>query len=208
LIGETALVKVLPSKNIEESPSSGGNLLEAVKGRKAATHRLLSDLPTHAVTTGLYQFSIRLRFNCDSGVLMGSGAVDPHGDIAPQVMGCGNRQSSVAGREPVETICAPWFHRYNDGMSTSNETRSVLVGYILWIFGFTGSHRFYYGKPITGTIWFFTGGLLLIGWINVVKDATLACGLVVKVPLFIRVGDQVKVDTTTHKYMGKEGGHR
>jgi TM2 domain-containing membrane protein YozV len=26
-------------------------------------------------------------------------------------------------------------------------------------------HRFYYGKPITGTIWFFTGGLLLIGWI-------------------------------------------
>ncbi len=51
----------------------------------------------------------------------------------------------------METICAPWFHRYNDGMSTSNETHSVLVGYILWIFGFTGSHRFYYGKPITGT---------------------------------------------------------
>jgi elongation factor P len=40
---------------------------------------------------------------------------------------------------------------------------------------------------------------------NVMKDATLACGLVVKVPLFIRVGDQVKVDTATHKYMGKEG---
>jgi hypothetical protein len=33
------------------------------------------------------------------------------------------------------------------------------------IFGFTGSHRFYYGKPITGTIWFFTAGLLLIGWL-------------------------------------------
>jgi TM2 domain-containing membrane protein YozV len=65
----------------------------------------------------------------------------------------------------VETICAPWFHRYNDGMSTSIETHSVLVGYVLWIFGFTGSHRFYYGKPITGTIWFFTAGLLLIGWI-------------------------------------------
>src|SRR5262245_50190268 len=26
-------------------------------------------------------------------------------------------------------------------------------------------HRFYYGKPISGTIWFFTGGLFLIGWI-------------------------------------------
>lgn len=45
------------------------------------------------------------------------------------------------------------------------DTHSMLVGYLLWIFGFTGSHRFYYGKPITGTIWFFTGGLLLIGWI-------------------------------------------
>ena len=46
-----------------------------------------------------------------------------------------------------------------------NETHSVLVGYILWIFGFLGSHRFYFGKPITGTIWFFTLGLLGIGWI-------------------------------------------
>jgi TM2 domain-containing membrane protein YozV len=36
---------------------------------------------------------------------------------------------------------------------------------LLWIFGFTGAHRFYYGKPITGTIWFFTGGLFLIGWL-------------------------------------------
>jgi TM2 domain-containing membrane protein YozV len=50
-------------------------------------------------------------------------------------------------------------------MTNDNETHSVLVGYILWIFGFTGSHRFYFGKQITGTIWFFTGGLLLIGWI-------------------------------------------
>lgn len=35
----------------------------------------------------------------------------------------------------------------------------------MWIFGFTGAHRFYFGKPITGTIWFFTLGLLGIGWI-------------------------------------------
>ena len=47
----------------------------------------------------------------------------------------------------------------------STDTHSKVIGYLLWIFGFTGSHRFYYGKPITGTIWFFTGGLLLIGWI-------------------------------------------
>ena len=44
-------------------------------------------------------------------------------------------------------------------------THSLLVGYLLWVFGFTGAHRFYYGKQITGTIWFLTGGLLLIGWI-------------------------------------------
>ncbi|HEY9035749.1 MAG TPA: TM2 domain-containing protein [Pseudomonadales bacterium] len=39
------------------------------------------------------------------------------------------------------------------------------VGYILWIFGFTGAHRFYFGKPVSGTIWFFTLGLLGIGWL-------------------------------------------
>ena len=44
-------------------------------------------------------------------------------------------------------------------------THSVAVGYVCWLLGFLGMHRFYYGKPITGTIWFFTGGLFLIGWI-------------------------------------------
>lgn len=39
-----------------------------------------------------------------------------------------------------------------------------MIGYVLWIFGFTGAHRFYFGKPVTGTIWFFTAGLFLIGW--------------------------------------------
>lgn len=43
-------------------------------------------------------------------------------------------------------------------------THSPIIGYLLWIFGFTGAHRFYYGKPITGAIWFFTGGLLGVGW--------------------------------------------
>jgi len=50
-------------------------------------------------------------------------------------------------------------------MNGHAQTHSKVVGYVLWIFGFTGSHRFYFGKPISGTIWFFTGGLLLIGWI-------------------------------------------
>jgi TM2 domain-containing membrane protein YozV len=44
-------------------------------------------------------------------------------------------------------------------------SHSILMGYLLWIFGFMGAHRFYYGRPITGTIWFFTLGLFFIGWI-------------------------------------------
>jgi len=50
-------------------------------------------------------------------------------------------------------------------MAQTQDTHSKTVGYVLWIFGFTGSHRFYYGKPVTGTIWFFTLGLLGIGWL-------------------------------------------
>ncbi len=44
-------------------------------------------------------------------------------------------------------------------------THSVVVGYILWIFGFFGAHRFYYGRTISGIVYFLTAGLLLIGWI-------------------------------------------
>ena len=44
-------------------------------------------------------------------------------------------------------------------------THSTFIGYILWLFGFTGAHRFYYGKPVTGTIWLFTFGLAGIGWL-------------------------------------------
>lgn len=47
----------------------------------------------------------------------------------------------------------------------SNDTHSLAVGYLLWIFGFLGAHRFYFGRPVSGTIYFFTLGLFLIGWI-------------------------------------------
>lgn len=51
-------------------------------------------------------------------------------------------------------------------MTTSrNDTHSKTIGYLLWIFGFIGAHRFYYGKTISGIIYFFTLGLLGIGWI-------------------------------------------
>ncbi len=49
--------------------------------------------------------------------------------------------------------------------NSKHTTHSLLVGYLLWILGFLGAHRFYYGKQISGTIYFFTLGLLFIGWI-------------------------------------------
>ncbi|MBU0960931.1 MAG: TM2 domain-containing protein [Proteobacteria bacterium] len=45
------------------------------------------------------------------------------------------------------------------------ETHTPVIGYILWIFGFLGAHRFYYGRPLTGTLYFCTLGLFFIGWI-------------------------------------------
>ncbi len=45
------------------------------------------------------------------------------------------------------------------------KTHSMVIGYILWIFGFIGAHRFYYGRPVSGTLYFFTLGLLGIGWL-------------------------------------------
>ncbi len=47
----------------------------------------------------------------------------------------------------------------------SGDTHSLLVGYILWIFGIFGAHRFYFGRPVSGTIYLFTLGLFFIGWI-------------------------------------------
>lgn len=45
------------------------------------------------------------------------------------------------------------------------KTHSILIGYLAWIFGFTGAHRFYYGRPISRTVYFFTLGLLGVGWL-------------------------------------------
>jgi TM2 domain-containing membrane protein YozV len=54
---------------------------------------------------------------------------------------------------------------YQSSVVYGEQSHSLVIGYLLWIFGFTGSHRFYFGKPITGTIWFCTLGLFFIGWL-------------------------------------------
>lgn len=46
-----------------------------------------------------------------------------------------------------------------------DDTHELAIGYLLWIFGFLGAHRFYFGRPVSGTIYFFTLGLFLVGWI-------------------------------------------
>lgn len=45
------------------------------------------------------------------------------------------------------------------------DSHSTLVGYLLWVFGFLGAHRFYYGKKISGVIYLCTLGLFGIGWL-------------------------------------------
>ena len=45
------------------------------------------------------------------------------------------------------------------------QTHHQAIGYILWIFGFTGAHRFYFGRSFSGAIYFLTLGLLGIGWL-------------------------------------------
>jgi TM2 domain-containing membrane protein YozV len=70
----------------------------------------------------------------------------------------------------------------------NTQTHSLIVGYLLWLFGFLGAHRFYYGKQISGTIYFFTLGLLFVGWI---VDLFLIPGMNKKADIRFRQG---KVD--------------
>ena len=50
-------------------------------------------------------------------------------------------------------------------MDMDDDTHELAIGYLLWLFGFLGIHRFYFGRPVSGTIYFFTLGLFFIGWI-------------------------------------------
>jgi TM2 domain-containing membrane protein YozV len=44
--------------------------------------------------------------------------------------------------------------------------RSLLLAYLLWLVGGPLSlHKFYLGRPVVGLLYFFTGGLFLLGWI-------------------------------------------
>jgi TM2 domain-containing membrane protein YozV len=91
-------------------------------------------------------------------------------------------------------------------MNTANDTHSKTVGYLLWIFGFTGSHRFYYGRPISGTVWFFTLGLLGVGWLI---DLFLIPGMDREADLRFRAGRKnYSVAWVLLTFLGLLGVHR
>jgi hypothetical protein len=48
----------------------------------------------------------------------------------------------------------------------SNPVKSLLLTYLLWfVGGLFGVHKFYLGRPVVGLLYFFTGGLFLLGWV-------------------------------------------
>ena len=47
----------------------------------------------------------------------------------------------------------------------ADEKLIVTILLLVQLIGFGGLHRMYHGKWISGIIWFFTGGLFLIGWL-------------------------------------------
>jgi TM2 domain-containing membrane protein YozV len=86
------------------------------------------------------------------------------------------------------------------------QTHSVLVGYLFWILGVFGAHRFYYGKYLTGILWFFTGGLLLIGWI---VDLFLIPGMADDANDLYRPGPyDYNLAWLLHVFLGPLGIHR
>lgn len=51
------------------------------------------------------------------------------------------------------------------GRESTSGGHRLMIGYAIWLLGFFGAHRFYYGRVATGVIWFFTFGLFGIGWL-------------------------------------------
>lgn len=69
-----------------------------------------------------------------------------------------------------------------------SNSHSKLIGYILWLFGFTGAHRFYYGKPVSATFYF------LVSFVSATIAAFFWPLLVFILPLLVIVGIAWLVD--------------
>ena len=91
-------------------------------------------------------------------------------------------------------------------MIPRSDTHSLTIGYLLWLFGFLGAHRFYYGRPVTGTIWLCTLGVLGIGWL---VDLFLIPGMDREADLRFSAGHyDYNVAWILLTFLGIFGGHR
>jgi TM2 domain-containing membrane protein YozV len=91
-------------------------------------------------------------------------------------------------------------------MNPRGDTHSLVIGYLLWLFGFLGAHRFYYGRPVTGTIWLCTLGLLGVGWL---VDLFLIPGMDREADLRFNAGRyDYNVAWILLTFLGIFGGHR
>lgn len=85
-------------------------------------------------------------------------------------------------------------------------THPVLIAYLYWILGIFGAHRFYLGRPISGAIWFFTGGVFLIGWI---VDLFLIPSMAEEASNRFRPGpNDYTIAWVLHTFLGLFGVHR
>lgn len=51
-------------------------------------------------------------------------------------------------------------------MARTSEPRSTLIAYMLCFpLGVLGLHKFYLEQPVRGVLYFFTGGLFVVGWL-------------------------------------------
>ena len=91
-------------------------------------------------------------------------------------------------------------------MTRRHETHRISLGYVAWLFGFMGAHRFYFGKQFSGVLWFFTFGLLGIGWLI---DIVLIPGMAADANRSYRSGDvSYSVSWLLLALLGVFGVHR
>lgn len=81
-----------------------------------------------------------------------------------------DRQTAHHTTQYIQDEVLNTSHDYNNYLDpiTLPKQKNIVVAYGLWclcFFGLFGVHRFYLGKPLTGLLWFFSGGLFFIGQI-------------------------------------------
>ena len=107
---------------------------------------------------------------------------------------------------PKEMHSASDVYRSQSQAVYYEQSHPALFGYLYWILGIFGAHRFYMGRPITGAIWFFTGGVFLVGWI---VDLFLIPSMAEEASQRYRTGSvDYTITWVLHTFLGFFGVHR